>query len=140
MRAGFDEALVLNNDGHVSEGSGMNFFIVRDGVVVTPAITDNVLEGITRRSIIEVIREEMGLRVEERPVDRTEVYIADEAFFSGTALQVGAVTGVDHRPIGTGQMGPIVTELRERFFEIVRGKNDKYRHWGTPVYEAVKAR
>ena len=139
VRAGFDEALVLNNDGHLSEGSGMNFFMVRDGVVVTPAVTDNILEGITRRSIIEIMREEMGLPVQERPIDRTEVYLAEEAFFSGTALQVGAITAVDHRPIGAGVMGPIVTALRERFFEVVRGKNEKYRHWSTPVYETVKA-
>jgi branched-chain amino acid aminotransferase len=139
VRAGFDEALVLNNDGHLSEGSGMNFFMVRDGVVVTPAVTDNILEGITRRSIIEIMREEMGLPVEERSIDRTEVYLAEEAFFSGTALQVGAITAVDHRPVGAGVMGPVVAELRERFFEVVRGKNEKYRHWSTPVYEAVKA-
>jgi branched-chain amino acid aminotransferase len=139
VRAGFDEALVLNQDGHLSEGSGMNFFMVRDGIVVTPAVTDNILEGITRRSIIEIIREEMGLPVEERPIDRTEVYLAEEAFFSGTALQVGAITKVDHRLIGKGVMGPVVTELRKHFFSVVKGKSEKYRHWNAPVYETVTA-
>lgn len=140
LRAGFDEALVLNQDGHLSEGSGMNFFMVRDGVVVTPSVTDNILEGITRRSVIELVREEMGLPFVERAIDRTEVYLAEEAFFTGTALQVGAITKVDHRPIGKGVMGPVVTELRKIFFDVVRGKNEKYRHWNAPVYEAVKAK
>jgi branched-chain amino acid aminotransferase len=139
VRAGFEEALVLNQDGHVSEGSGMNFFMVRDGVVVTPAVTDNILEGITRRSVIEIMREDMGLAVVERPIDRTEVYLAEECFFTGTALQVGAITAVDHRSIGAGVMGPVVGELRERFFAVVRGKDEKYRHWSAPVYETVKA-
>lgn len=140
VRAGFDEALVLNQDGHISEGSGMNFFMVRDGVVVTPPVTDNILEGITRRSVIEIVREEMGLPVEERPVDRTEVYLAEEAFFTGTALQVGAITKVDHRPIGKGVMGPVVAELRKHFFAVVRGESEKYSHWTQPVYETVAAK
>jgi branched-chain amino acid aminotransferase len=139
-RAGYDEAVVLNRDGHVSEGSGENFFMVRNGVVVTPPITDNILEGITRRSVIELLREEMGLEVVERTIDRTEVYLAEEAFFSGSAVQVAAITHADHRPIGTGVMGPIVAELRDLFFKVVRGRVEKYRHWNTPVYEKVKAK
>jgi branched-chain amino acid aminotransferase len=133
-RAGFDEALVLTQEGHVSEGSAMNFFMLRDGVLVTPSITENVLEGITRRSIIELAREELGLTVVERPVDRTEVYLADELFLTGTAAQVTAVTRVDYRPIGSGAMGPVTTQLRQMFDDILRGRVEKYHKWLTPVY------
>ncbi len=133
--AGFDEALVLTQDGHVSEGSAENIFIVRDGVLITPPVTDNILEGITRRTIIELAREELGLPVVERPIDRTEIFICDELFLTGTAAQVTAVTRVDHRPIGEGKMGPITAQLRELFQQVVRGKHPKYRHWLEPVYE-----
>lgn len=139
-RAGFDEAVVLNRNGHISEGSGENFFMVRDGVVATPPVTDNILEGITRRTVMELLREEMGLEVVERTIDRTEVYLAEEAFFTGSAVQVAAITRVDHRPIGGGAMGPVASGLRDIFFDVVRGKNEKYRHWNTPVYETVKAK
>jgi branched-chain amino acid aminotransferase len=132
-RAGFDEALVLTQDGHVSEGSAMNVFIVRDGIVHTPPVTDNVLEGITRRSIIEVLRAEMGRIVVERPIDRTEVFVADELFMTGTAAQVVTVTKVDHRPVGAGSMGPVSTELRRIYEAIVRGRNPRYSHWTMPV-------
>jgi branched-chain amino acid aminotransferase len=138
--AGFDEALVLNEDGHIAEGSAANFFLVRDGVVYTPPITANVLEGITRRTIMQVMREDMGLEVVERPIDRTEVFIADEAFFCGTGVQVVAIATVDHRPVGTGKLGPVVRELRDRYFDIVSGRDEKYRHLTQPVYEAVPAR
>ena len=111
-RAGFDEALVLNQDGHVSEGSAMNVFMVRDGVVVTPPVTDNILEGITRRSIIELAQNELGLTVVERSIDRTELFIADELFMTGTAAQVVAITRVDFRQVGSGVMGPVTTDLR----------------------------
>jgi len=129
--AGFDEALVLTEDGHVSEGSAENVFIVRDGVLITPPVTDNILEGITRRTVMELARD-MGIPVVERHIDRTEVLIADELFLTGTAAQITAVTRVDHRPVGTGEMGPI---LRETFFRVVRGQEPKYRHWLVPVYE-----
>ncbi|MEW5941238.1 MAG: branched-chain amino acid transaminase, partial [Chloroflexota bacterium] len=108
--AGFDEALVLDQTGHVSEGSAMNVFMVRNGVVVTPPVTDNILEGITRRSIIELLKQEMGLDVVERSIDRTELPIAEEFFMTGTAAQVVAITKVDHRPIGKGVMGPVVAK------------------------------
>lgn len=132
-RAGFDEALVLDQNGHVSEGSAMNIFMVRDGVVITPPVTDNILEGITRKSIMELLRNEMGLTVIERSIDRTEVAIADELFMTGTAAQIMAVTRVDFRPIGKGEMGPITTELRRLYEEIVRGRHPKYVHWNVPV-------
>jgi branched-chain amino acid aminotransferase len=137
-RAGFDEALVLNQDGHLSEGSAENLYIVRNGVVITPPVTDNILEGITRRTVFTLLREEMGVEVVERPIDRTEVYIADECFFSGTGVQIAAITRVDHRPVGKGAMGPIVSELRDLYFNVVRGKAQKYRHWCAPVYETER--
>ena len=132
-RAGFDEALVLTQEGHLTEGSAMNIFMVRDGILVTPPITDNILEGITRRSVMELARNELGLTVVERPIDRTEVYICEELFLTGTAAQVTVVTKVDYRPIGKGLMGPIAGKLRELFLEVVRGKNPKYAHWNTVV-------
>jgi len=132
-RAGFDEALVLDNNGHVSEGSAMNVFMLRDGVLVTPPVTDNILEGITRRSVIELARNELGLDVVERSIDRTEVFISEEMFLTGTAAQITAVTKVDHHPIGTGVMGPITTKLRTIYDDILRGKNDKYEHWNVTV-------
>jgi len=132
-RAGFDEALVLDNNGHISEGSAMNIFMLRDGVLVTPPVTDNILEGITRKSIIELARKELGLEVLERSIDRTEVFIAEEMFLTGTAAQVTAVTKIDHRPVGAGVMGPITTKFRALYEDIVRGKNNKYSHWNVIV-------
>lgn len=135
-RSGFDEALVLTNDGHLSEGSAMNVFIMRFGKLITPPITDNILEGITRSTIITLAREELGLEVEERSIDRTEVFLCDELFMTGTAAQVTAVTKVDHRPIADGLMGPVTTQLRQLFDDAVRGKMPAYTHWNTPVYVA----
>ena len=137
QRAGFDEALVLNQDGHVSEGSAANFFMLRDEEVITPPVTDNILEGITRRTVIQLLRHEMGLEVIERPIDRTEVYLAEEAFFCGTGVQIAAITSVDHRPIGTGRIGPVVSKLRELYFDVVTGRVEKYRFWNAPVYAPV---
>ncbi len=132
-KAGFDEALVLNADGHISEGSAMNFFMIRDGELLTPPITDNILEGITRRTVIELAEAELGIKVHERSIDRTEVYLADEIFLTGTAAQITAVGMIDHRPIGNG-MGPITGQIRTLFADIVRGKVKKYRHWNHPVF------
>jgi branched-chain amino acid aminotransferase len=131
--AGFDEALVLDNNGHVSEGTAMNVFMLRDGVLVTPPVTDNILEGITRKSVIEMARRELGLEVVERSIDRTEVFIAEEIFLTGTAAQITAVTKVDHRPIGAGVMGPVASKLRAMYEDIIRGRNDKYLHWNVAV-------
>jgi len=104
-RSGFDEVLVLTQDGHLSEGSAMNVFIVRDGVLITPPVTDNILEGITRKTVMAVAAEELRLPVVERQIDRTEIYLSQELLLTGTAAQVTAVTWVDHRPIGDGVMG-----------------------------------
>jgi branched-chain amino acid aminotransferase len=135
IRAGFDEALVLTQDGHISEGSAMNFFMLRDGLLITPSVTENILEGITRKSVIELAREELNLTVLERQVDRTEVYLCDELFLTGTAAQITAVTRVDHRLVGNGKMGPITTRLYNFFQDILRGRVPKYHHWLTPVYK-----
>ena len=132
--AGFDDALVLTQEGHISEGSAMNFFMVRDGLLITPPVTENILEGITRRSVIELARQELNLAVVERPVDRTEVYLCDELFLTGTAAQITAVTRVDHRLVADGKMGPISSKLYYLFQDILRGRVAKYMQWVTPVY------
>jgi branched-chain amino acid aminotransferase len=132
-RAGFDEALVLTQEGHLTEGSAMNIFMVRDGLLVTPPITDNILEGITRRSVMELARNELGLTVVERPIDRSEVYICEELFLTGTAAQVTVATRVDYRPIGKGVMGPIGGQIRDLFMAAIRAKNPKYIHWNVAV-------
>jgi branched-chain amino acid aminotransferase len=131
---GFDEAVVLTRDGHVSEGSAENIFMLRDGVVYTPPVKDNILEGITRRTLMTLLRDDLGVDVVERSIDRTELYIADEIWLCGTGVQIAAATRIDHRPVGSGKMGPLVSELRELYFNVVRGKVAKYRHWNTPVY------
>ncbi|MFQ6014679.1 MAG: branched-chain amino acid transaminase [Anaerolineae bacterium] len=131
---GFDEAIVLTPDGHVSEGSAENVFIVRGDKLITPPVTEDILEGVTRRVIMQLARDEIGLEAIERHIDRTELYRADEVFFCGTGVQVAAVVEIDHRPVGTGQIGPIVSKLRELYFDVVRGNNPKYRRWCTPVY------
>jgi branched-chain amino acid aminotransferase len=133
LRSGFDEALVLTQDGHISEGSAENVFMVRDGAAITPPVTENILEGITRRTVVEFLRQELDVPVIERKIDRTEVYLCDEFFMTGTAAQVTAVTQVDHRPIGTGEMGPITVQLRQVFDRVVYGRYPKYRHWVVPV-------
>jgi len=137
VRAGYDEAIVLNQNGHLSEGSAENLFMVRDGKLVTPPVSDNILEGITRNTVMHLAKEELGIDVVERSIDRTEVYICDEFFMTGTAAQVTAITKVDHREIGSGKMGPIASQLRELYSDVVRGKIKKYRHWNTPIYEKM---
>ena len=134
LRSGFDEVIVLNSDGHISEGSAANFFLLRNGVFATPPITDNVLEGITRRTVMQIIREELKMEVHERQIDRTELYLADEAFLCGTGVQISPIARVDHRPVGTGRMGDATARLRTIFFDVVRGKSPKHREWCTPVY------
>jgi len=131
---GFDEALVLNRNGHVAEASAANFFMIRRGVACTPPMTDNILEGIVRRSVIQLLREEIGIEVQERTIDRTEVYLAEEAFLCGTGVQLAAIAKVDHRPIGEGKMGPVTKRLRQLYFDVVRGRVAKYQDWVMPVY------
>jgi len=131
---GFDEAIVLNADGHVSEGSAENLFIVKHGVLITPAVTDNILEGITRRRLIAMARDDMGLEVVERSVDRTELYTADEVLLCGTGAQISPVIEIDRRTIGGGRPGAITRELSRTYFDAVRGRLPAYRYWLTPVY------
>jgi branched-chain amino acid aminotransferase len=134
QRAGFDEAIVLNENGHVSEGSAENIFMVRQGKVVTPRVTDNILEGITRRTIATLLRDEFHLEVVERSIDRSELYLAEEIFFVGTGVQITAITKIDYRTIGNGKMGPITNQIRDMYFDVVRGFVAKYRHWCTATY------
>jgi branched-chain amino acid aminotransferase len=132
---GFDEAIVLTRGGSVSEGSAENFFMVRDGILITPGVTSDILEGITRQTVMQLARDELHIPVLERTIDRTELYVCDEAFFCGTGVQVVAIASIDQRPVGTGRIGPITKQLREMYFDIVRGKVPKYKNWCTPVYE-----
>lgn len=134
MLNGFDEAIVLNADGHVSEGSAENFFIVRNGKLITPSVTANILEGITRQIIMDLARTELGVETVERQIDRTEVYIADEAFFCGTGVEVTPIGSVDYLPIGNGSVGPITRKISDLYFKLVRGDDPKYLNWLTPVY------
>ncbi|MBI2617337.1 branched-chain amino acid transaminase [Candidatus Gottesmanbacteria bacterium] len=129
---GYDDALLMSADGHIAEGSGANFFIVRDGVLVTPPKYGDVLEGMTRRTILQLAHD-LDIPTEERNIDRTEVYIADEAFLTGTGAQVAWVAEVDGRKIGTGKMGPITEKINKLFFSLVRGKQKKYSDWLTKV-------
>jgi branched-chain amino acid aminotransferase len=131
---GFDEAIVLTAEGHVSEGSAENLFIVRDGTLITPPVTDNVLEGITRRALLTRAREVLHVPVVERSIDRTELYVADEVFLCGTGAQISPVIEIDRRNVGDGRVGEITRELSSMYFDAVRGRNDAYRDWLTPVY------
>jgi len=134
MENGFDEAIMLTHDGHVCEGSAENIFLLRDGKVFTPPTNDNILEGLTRLAMIELLRKELDMEVVERSIDRSELYVADEMFMCGTGAQISPVIEVDRRPVGDGQVGPVVRQLQKLYFDIVRGRSNKYRSWLTPVY------
>ena len=131
--SGAEEAIFLTAGGHVSEGGGANLFMVSNGVIATPPVTDDILEGITRSTILELARE-AGYAVVERPIDRTELYIADELFFSGTGAQIAPCTQVDSRRIGDGTIGPIARALGARYLAVARGDDPAHRDWLTPVY------
>ncbi len=131
---GFDEAIFMNEDGHVSEGAAMNLFLVKKGMLHTPSLNQNILEGITRDTIMEISREELGIRTMERAIDRTELYTADEVFLCGTLAEVVSVGSIDHRPIGSGKKGKMTSEIMKFFYKIVNGEIDKYGKWLTPVY------
>jgi branched-chain amino acid aminotransferase len=129
---GYDEALVLTAGGHVNEASAANLFVVRDGVAITPPVSDDLLEGVTRKAILEILANEK-IPVEVRSIDRSELYVADEALLCGTGVQISPVIEVDHRPVGSGSIGPIAGLVKERYFDAVRGKLPEYRHWLTPI-------
>jgi branched-chain amino acid aminotransferase len=132
---GFDEAIVLTADGHVNEASAANLWMVRDGVAITPPVTDDILEGVTRKAMVELLGNE-GIPVEIRSIDRSELYIADEMFLCGTGVQISPVIEIDHRPIGSGGIGPIGRMVRDRYFDAVRGRLPAYRHWLTEIEPA----
>ncbi|HSW88678.1 MAG TPA: branched-chain amino acid transaminase [Candidatus Saccharimonadales bacterium] len=129
---GYDEAILLGDNGHVSEGSAENFFMVRDGILITPSTSEGILEGITRRSVMQIAKD-LNIPVETRSIERSELYIADEAFFSGTGCQVAWIGQIDKRKIGDGKRGPITEILQEKFFKIVRGKDKDYQDWCTKI-------
>ncbi len=133
---GYDEAIVLTPDGHVNEASAANIFVVRDGVLLTPPVTDDILEGVTRRAMLELAKNE-GIPVEVRSIDRSELYVADEVFLCGTGVQISPVVEVDHRKVGAGVVGPISRLMHDRYFNAVRGRLPEYGHWVTPIYEGV---
>ena len=132
---GFDEAIMLSPDGHISEGSGENLFLVIDGKLVTPASQNNILIGITRNTVIELAREELGIETVHRSIDRSELYIADECFLTGTAAHITPVAEIDHRKVGDGEIGEITAKLQEIYARVIRGNHSKYLHWCTPVYK-----
>lgn len=129
---GYDTPILLNTRGKVAEGPGACIMMVRDGRLITPGVTESILESITRNSIIELARD-LGIEVVERSVDRTELYIADEVFFCGTAAEITPIVSVDRYTVGDGEQGPITTRLEQLFHDVVRGKEARYRHWVTPV-------
>jgi len=131
--AGFDDVIVLTNDGHVAEGSAMNLFLLRDDRLITSSITDNILEGITRSTIIQLAQNELGLSTVSRQIDRTELYVADEAFFVGTATEVAPIIKIDHRPVGDGVIGEVTKKLQDLFSKVIHGHLPKYEHWLTRV-------
>jgi branched-chain amino acid aminotransferase len=131
---GYEEAIVLTQEGKVSEGSAENLFMVRRGRLVTPGVNSDILEGITRAGIIELARGSLGLECEVRSIDRSELYVADEVFLCGTGAQVSPVASIDHRSVGSGDIGPITRRIMDAYFEAVHGRSEAYRHWVTPIY------
>lgn len=131
---GFDDAVVLSESGQVTEGSAMNIFFVFDGVLTTTSITDDILIGITRNTVIQLAKE-LDIPVKERPIDRTEIYNADEVFCCGTGAQIVYVESIDHRTIGDGKIGNITSKIQKLYNEVVRGKSEKFKGWCTPIYD-----
>jgi branched-chain amino acid aminotransferase len=131
---GFDDAIFLNENGHVCEGAVMNLYIIRDGKAYTPPVSENILEGITRATVMELFKEELGIETIERPIDRSELYEADEIFLCGTLAEILSVGSVDHRLVGEGTMGKITRQIQSLYYKIVRGEINAYKDWLTPVY------
>jgi len=133
VMAGFDEGIMLNQDGSVSEGTGENLFLVIDSKIHTPSLENNILTGITRDSVFQLIKNELELEVVERPVDRSEIYLADEMFLTGTAAHVTPVGELDNRKIGSGKVGPVTEELSSIYAKVIRGEEKAYLDWCTPI-------
>ena len=140
QQSGFDEAIMLTSEGHVSEGSAENIFLLINNELVTPPPSENILLGVTRDTVMQIARREMDRITRERVVDRTELYIADEIFLTGTGAQIAPVIEVDHRPVGTGKIGPLGGEMQRLYGEIVRGKKPEYMEWLTPVFGSASKR
>jgi branched-chain amino acid aminotransferase len=135
IQNGYDEAIMMAPDGHVSEGSGENIFLIKDGKIITPSTYNNILMGITRATVMELAKKELSIEVSERSIDRAELYVADECFLTGTAAHVTPVSEIDHRKVGNGEIGPITAKIQELYAKVIRGENAKYAHWCTPVYK-----
>lgn len=131
--AGYEEALFMDKDGHIVEGSAENLFVIRDGVVYTPHVSDDILQGITRDTVMKLCKEELGIQVQERSIDRSEIYQVDEVFLVGTGAEVSPVREIDGRVIGDGKVGPVTTQIKKLYFDIVRGNNKKYNDWLTKI-------
>jgi len=138
-RNGYDEAIILNEDGHVAEGATCNIFVVRGRRLFTPPPTDNILEGITRDCVMQLARRELKLEVIERSIDRSELYVADEVFFTGTAVEIAPVVSVDRRPVGSGRIGQAAATLRRLYHDATHGYLPSWRQWVYPVYRQVPA-
>lgn len=136
--AGYDAPILLNDRGKVAESSGACLFIVRDGVAITPATTEDILESITRATLVGLFRDELGVAVQEREVDRTELYVADEAFVCGSGWEITPVVSIDHYQLGDGRPGPLTRRIQQLYFSICEGRVPKYRHWLTPVYQPAR--
>ncbi|MGE0598012.1 MAG: branched-chain amino acid transaminase [Dehalococcoidia bacterium] len=134
---GYDEAIMLNENGHVSEGSGENIFMIRHGQLITPGPADNVLEGITAKSVMQMAADDLGIQIVQREIDRTELYIADEVFMTGTAAHLTPIVEIDRRKVGSGRPGPITSKLSGLFYDAIRGKSEKYKAWCTPARARV---
>ena len=132
--SGFDDAIVLDENGRVTEGSAMNLFLVQNVKLVTSRTTDNILIGVTRNTIMQIAKD-ADIEVEEREVSRTELYTSDEAFYCGTGAQISPIVTIDHRKLGTGKVGPIASKLQNLYFDVVKGKVDKYKEWCMPIYD-----
>lgn len=134
---GFDEAIMLTPDGHVSEGSGENLFLVTKGKLVTPAVDNHILKGITRDTAIKLAKEELGMETVERPIELDELFSAEECFLTGTAAHITPVAEIDRRKIGDGEIGGVTKKLQQLYSGVIRGDNPKYLDWCTPVYKRV---
>ncbi|HEX9038367.1 MAG TPA: branched-chain amino acid transaminase [Ktedonobacterales bacterium] len=135
LMGGYDEAIMLTQEGHVSEGSAENIFLVNGSELITPPPSENILQGITRDTVIEIARRELEMLTRERVIDRTELYTADEIFLTGTGAQIAPVVEVDHRPVGAGVVGHVGASLQALYSDVTRGRRPEYAHWLTPVYQ-----
>ena len=139
QRNGFDEAIMLSSEGHVSEGSAENIFLLIGGELFTPPPSENILDGITRRTIMRLAKDELGMPVRERVIDRTELYVAQEILLTGTGAQIAPVIAVDHRPVGAGKIGPVAGKLQRLYADVVRGRHPEYGEWLRPYYASAHA-